>query len=139
MHNMEILCYALSLGVSIFLVPFLTYGAAIILGFPLSGVMRKVTKEHKSHTLDIMLIMLLANIIDGVVSVLVTFLIFNAFGEALSQNKPLFIVMAVGKLVWVMHRSQILTAKPKDVAEEAINLLFYYIGLAGGVSFIVGF
>ena len=121
--------FLLSLGVGIFLTPFPAYYSAIIIGFPFTSLIRKLTAQHKSLTIDISFIKVLANLLDGFYAAMLAKLVFNMFD--IRFRVLVLFLMGIGKVIYVFKRNDLLgqNVKTSELMEEMLDLLIYGIGL----------
>ncbi|MCD4829185.1 MAG: hypothetical protein K8R90_07140 [Candidatus Cloacimonetes bacterium] len=143
------LSFLLSLSAGIMVVPFGAYYAAILVGFPFTALIRKLTAQHKSLTIDISFIKVIANLIDGFLAAMLAKMLFNLF-DVRFRVLVLFL-MGAGKVIYSIKRNDMFNKrvilrnpfrrsnpalefymKKKDdyfLLEEILDIMIYFIGL----------
>ncbi|GEM_PF-2631135 len=126
-----VVAYIVSLGVGIVLVPFGAYYSAIVIGFPFTALIRKLTAQKKSMTVDVSFIKVLANFLDGMYAAFLTSLIFNVFQNHLFKHQLVLFLMGFGKIIFVIKRKDLLGSNvdTSDLVEEIVDLVIYMGGL----------
>jgi len=121
--------FLLSLAAGILLVPFAAYYSAIVVGFPFTALIRKLTAQHRSLTIDVSFIKVIANLFDGFYAALVAKMFFNIMD--MRFRVMVLFLMGIGKVIFVFKRKDLLGSNvdTSDLVEEMCDLVIYFLGL----------
>ncbi len=117
---------------SVLIVPWIAYGLAIVFGFPVTGMMRRMTGTEDSKTIDVNFIMLGGCLLDGLVGVLLTIGVFTIF--RFHTPMRMVFILALAKTVYTVWRHDILGMKSDEIFKEIAHLFLYYGGLFLGAQ-----
>ncbi len=129
------LSHGIAVIASVLIVPWVAYGLAIVFGFPVTGMMRKVTASEDSRTLDVNFIMLGGCLLDGFVSVLLTIGIFMVFRFYTPMH--MMFILAAAKTIYTVWRHDILGMKSDEMFQEIAHLMLYFGGLFLGAQLLL--
>ena len=130
---LKIALHAISLGISI-LIPWISQYVAIVVGYPITGVLRKITKA-KHYRIDISFIQIMNYIFDGLLCVAASYILSRIF--EIRYMASVIIVMGVFRIGFNIYKNDLGSANSGEFLEEIINMILFIMGLTfGGMIFL---
>ncbi|MCD4651468.1 MAG: hypothetical protein K8S56_06755 [Candidatus Cloacimonetes bacterium] len=125
--------YLVVVGASL-LVPIAAIGLAIVFGYPMTTVIRRVTKMTEHDKIDIHFIAILIYLIDGFICVLLAFLLFRIFNLEEVTKEAIFLIL-IARIGFAYWKKNLGGANSGELFEEIVNLVILTLGLVVG-SFV---
>ncbi len=130
---LKIALHAISIGISL-LVPWVSQYVAIVVGYPITGILRKITKA-KHYRIDISFIQIMNYIFDGLLCVFASYILSRIFEIRFMLS--VVIVMGIFRLGFNIYKNDLGSANSGEFLEEVIHMILFVMGLVfGGMIFL---
>ncbi len=131
---LKVLAGTLSIGAAI-LMPWVSHGFGILLGFPVTAILKRIPVIPKSLEFDVQFISLTSTVIEGFLCVIVG-LFAHMVLNVIMIEKLLFVFIGQ-KIIFSIWRHSQGKLKPTDFINEVILLMAYSFGIYFGGKYFL--
>ncbi len=130
---LKIALHAISIGISV-LIPWISQYVAIVVGYPITGIFRKITKA-KHYRIDISFIQIMNYIFDGLLCVFGSYIISRIFEIRFMVS--VVVIVGIFRIGLNIYKNDLGSANSGEFLEEIIHMILFVMGLVfGGMIFL---
>jgi hypothetical protein len=133
---MQTVAYILSLA-AVFVMPYVAHVLAIVIGYPFTALLRKVTYvkhpfsyKEPEYSLDVYFLQLLAAFFEGLLCLGLAFILFqHVFGLDMFRNRGIIFLIAIVKMYNIYRKEDLAHARTNEFVWELFGFITFVIGV----------